>query len=351
MRHPHGILRTVALAAGAVLMAHLPAARGLDIQLTFSSNDTWPQAAKDAAERAAADWEFYLTDAITVPVLLDFDDLGSAGVIAAAVPFPESFSFATVRNAMVRDAANEGGDDTIVKSLSSVASNQFVLPAGLSTSGSMVTTRAHAKALGLPVTLPSHAALDPIALNSNPSFIGFDFDGSQPTKVDFESVVRHELGHILGFLSAVDSAKNATAPATISPRPLDLFRFNPSANPKTVTQFTTFKRSLEPGVAGRFNDLMSNWEMSDAELYGGSHWADGGTGSPIGLMDPTLAVGEVSQILRPDLRALDLIGYEVVTLLRLRGVLTAGRIPEPGSLTLLALGGCVLAAAGRVRRG
>lgn len=347
MHHQRGVLPALALVAVFATLTQ-PTARAIDIRLSFGGNFSWPQAAKDAAERAAADWEGYLEDDFTVTVGLQFKDLTS-NVIAQALAHEVKKPFNEVRNAVIGDAIDEGGDDAAAKLLGSVTANMFELPSGFTTDGNLKMTRANASALGFVDPFPT-LALDGIEFNNNPNFVGFDFEGSDPTKVDFESVVRHELGHILGFLSAVDAVDPASDASAITPFTLDLFRFDPEQNPRTARQFAMFNRSLVPGVDAVFSDLISNFEMADAELYGGSHWADSGSADPIGLMDPTLAVGEISKILRPDLRALDLIGYEVVTQLRYRGrsAVATARIPEPGTLSLVALG-CGLAVAS-VRR-
>ena len=51
---------------------------------------------------------------------------------------------------------------------------------------------------------------------------------------------------------------------------------------------------------------------------------DGITGVHIGVMDPTLAFGQVFTVAESDLRALDLIGYEIAP------------VPEPGSILVAA---------------
>jgi hypothetical protein len=64
----------------------------------------------------------------------------------------------------------------------------------------------------------------------------------------------------------------------------------------------------------------------------GSHWKDG---LAIGLMDPTLAPGELAILSALDLRALDAIGWDLAT-------------PEPGTITLV-LSGLLSAIAFRTR--
>ncbi len=104
---------------------------------------------------------------------------------------------------------------------------------------------------------------------------------------------------------------------------------------------------MTPGYA-RILDQINPADDSDAEIplseasftVGGvvsgdgrqaSHWKDNNlTGTFIGMMDPTLNNGEMWQITDSDIRALDLIGYDIV-------------VPEPTTLILMATGALVVA--------
>lgn len=73
------------------------------------------------------------------------------------------------------------------------------------------------------------------------------------------------------------------------------------------------------------------WSFSTGAYTGdgnqASHWkADEKTGVYIGIMDPTLASGVTESITAADLRALDVIGWDVTT------------VPEPTSMLLLGTG-------------
>ena len=151
--------------------------------------------------------------------------------------------------------------------------------------------------------------------------------------MDFETVAAHEIGHALGFVSAVDQVDGGVK--SISPTLLDLFRFRDGTanDPSTSAQFTTFSRDLTVGTFAIFDDLTNEYRMSTGFTGDGnqaSHWKDDGyTGTNIGMMDPSLNLGETFFITAADLRAFDLIGYELV--------------PEPSVLVLSALCGALLA--------
>ena len=84
---------------------------------------------------------------------------------------------------------------------------------------------------------------------------------------------------------------------------------------------------MVPGVSSVFDDLSSSWALSTGQFTGdgrqASHWKDDAlTGVLIGVMDPTLAAAFISPILTADVRALDVLGWDV-------------QVPEPGSVLLL----------------
>jgi hypothetical protein len=72
---------------------------------------------------------------------------------------------------------------------------------------------------------------------------------------------------------------------------------------------------------GKFSTGVFNGDGRQA-----SHWKDNLT---LGIMDPTLAPGELAVIRPLDLKAMDVIGY------------TPAPVPEPGSAMLLVLGAAV----------
>ena len=117
--------------------------------------------------------------------------------------------------------------------------------------------------------------------------------------------------------------------------PLDLFRFStdPNLNPSTLEEFTSKPRMLVPGYEAIFDDLSNEWRMSTGEFNGdgrqASHWKDDVLlGTYIGLMDPTLSSGVFKDVSFPDLRSLDLMGYD----------LNQTSVPEPATLLLLGFG-------------
>jgi hypothetical protein len=291
-------------------------------------------AALAAFYRAANQWVARIADPITVNISADLAPLGP-GIIGSASSVLLQAGYNVIRNQMVADAADEGADDAIVASVPTAATFTGIIPSGSSFTGNLVASKANLKALGF-----DSSGLDLAAGTTTDAFItfsnafSFDFDNSNgvgPGLTDFETVAAHEIGHALGFFSVVDEVD---AGATgIDPNPFDLFRFeNGTANdPATVADFATFARSLTANTASNFDDIMNAFRLSTGVNTGdgrqASHWRDDAlSGITIGIMDPTLAAGVATPVQITDLRVLDLIGYEIVT------------VPEPGGLLLMGLG-------------
>ncbi len=248
------------------------------------------------------------------------------------------------RGKIVAAAAGEA-DDTIVAALPTLAQFNKTLPAGIVFNGKFSATKANFKALGYMDLINLDAVYGPtdstITFNNA---IAFDFDNSDgvlPGTIDFETVAAHEIGHALGFISAVDGVDLMKDAATIGETvitPLDLFRFRDGVagkDPTTLAEFTSFPRFLDTGSVAIFDDLLTETGLGTGTLTGdgdeASHWKnDDLTGQLLGAMDGSIYGGQIHPITAADIRALDLIGYQYVP-----------AAPEPASALLL-IGGAIL---------
>jgi hypothetical protein len=286
-------------------------------------------AALAAFNRAADAWEALIADPILITINADLAALGP-GILGSASSTVLQAGYTTIRDAVVNDAVDEGFDDQIVASLPTSAQFTATVPAGRTITGNLSGSKANLKALGF-TGLDAGFGVSDANITFSTGFT-FDFDksnGITAGQFDFEGVAAHEIGHALGFFSEVDATDAGVT--SLQANILDLYRFNlASNNPNTPANFTTLPRSLLSGQEAVTDTITTGeFRMSTGVSTGdgrqASHFKDS---FGIGLMDPTLAPGELGTLTYADFRAMDLIGYEI--------------IPEPATGVTLLLGAMVL---------
>ena len=296
-------------------------------------------------------WERLIEDPITVTYDFELADQGD-GILGGAIAEFSTFPYDAVRQAMISDGRPH---ETVLPELPTFAGLNTTLPDDPANPFSVLPTirltNSNAKALGLNPALitqvpsqydPTESRdaniifnLDPVIFDTgdgSPAFFDYDrSDGIQPLYTDFIATVAHEMGHALGFISAVDDVDAALAGGgarQIQLEPLDLFRFEPGDG---AVDFTNAPRALDPTLVHVFHDggtydpfgiAIPGLRKGDIPLSTGqrngdgaqaSHWKDDALiGTYLGLMDPTGNDSVEENLTDQDLTAFDLIGWDIV---------------------------------------
>jgi PEP-CTERM motif len=355
-----GTIIRSAVAATALVAATAPAHAALIFNFTFLGSST-PQANQafiDAGNR----WSALFTDNVTLNMTVGTATLG-AGILASTGSARSLYSYSAVAAAMTADATS-ANDATAVANLvtgssfgmliNRTADNPngpgsaitYVDNDGSANNSNIRMTNANAKALGLTPqasTLSCGATCDASITFGNAFTWDYDpSDGITPGAYDFVGIATHEIGHALGFISGVDildiNSPNPTTPGPFNSNlftyvnTLDLFRYSAASTGAAggaVIDWTADTRakyfSIDRGATSLGCGFSTGTVFGDGRQA--SHWKDN---LGCGIMDPTAAQGELLAISANDIRAFDVIGWN------LRAVTPA--VPEPSTWAMMLAG-------------
>jgi hypothetical protein len=313
-----------------------PHSRGLRIVLRATSQlERFPEA-QSAFLRSAAIWQDRIQTPITIVIDVDYGPtlFGAAwpgqSIGGSSAQELTRDTYSTVREQLIAHASGEQ-ELAICHSLP-----VGTIPTDIGATSAMRVPSANVRALGL-----LDATADPdgqerslgkppsVGFNSNQKFDFDPSDGIDPDKVDFEAVVLHEIGHVLGFISSV-GVREVDSKAQIAPTVWDLFRLRPET---PQDGFSTAQRILSPGGEQRFTVIGLELPLSTGRNNGtggdgfqASHWKNDRliNNRYIGVMEVEIMNGKRQVLTSHDLIALDLMGYELRKGIPL--------VPEPGDL-------------------
>ena len=300
-----------------------PDQQGLRIVLRATSQVLASAAANAAFRRAAARWEALIQTRVTIVIDVDFgstlfgkpfDD--SVVATADAQVLGGNALYPAVRARLISNAPERS-------SLLNALPGKAVQTDNGETAG-IAAPSASLRALNLigqtadpEGEVTSFGSPPAIALNSKFSFDFDPEDGVALDKLDFEAIVLHEIGHILGFVSCVGQ-REVDSSIDVQCSIWDLFRVRPDS---IKDGFGSMLRILSSGGDQSFyaGDTATPLSTGRPNSAGGdgresSHWKDDSLlGQYLGIMDPTLGPGEHYSISDNDTAVLDAIGYRAIS--------------------------------------
>jgi hypothetical protein len=302
-------------------------------------------------QEAGGLWSTWYTDPVTVNINIEFIplDLSSLGSATSSAQF---FDYSNGSGNSVYGQLNAdktSADDLIaVNNLANGAYRKLTNftsdnPNGagsttpyVTTGNTIAMTTANAKALRL---IAAHDTAIDATIRLNSSATWSYGTTIAPGSYDFVGVAAHEIGHALGFNSAVDALdpSGGSKPSSdYSLVPLDLFRYSDDSKAANAVDFTVGTAEKYFSIDGRTPITPFSTGVSKGDGYQAQHWQE--VSSSLGIMDPATAAGELVKFTISDIRAFDVIGWD-------RSAASYAEftaVPEPeqylGTLILVAFG-------------
>lgn len=312
--------------AMACLSMSAGSAGALVIKITAASGT--PQQVIDGFNLASARWSANFNDNITVRIGINYFSLDSGSLAETTAPqLTNSYStivgnltsratsaddLSTIAHLQTGSAVNMLLNRTTNSPFGSASATPYLDNNGNDNNTKIKATRANLKVLG--TSFPGTQSDATINVSNTFNWDYNPKDGISAGAYDFVGVATHEIGHVLGFNSGVDTL-DSTKGNPVSDDMLtfvttmDLFRFSTQsvAQGNGVIDWTADTRDKYFSVDGGTTKIGS---MSTGTNFGdgsqASHWKHG---QGLGIMDPIFSPGDQRNLSENDRRILDVMGY------------------------------------------
>lgn len=328
------LIMSLSLASAAVIGGNAPA-QAVTFDFSYQPGITLEQML--GFEMAGQIWSYYLTDDVTVNIHVEMTNALPFNVLGGALPgIQKNKNYGTFRQNLRSDRTS-ADDYTAYEHLQAhlyqdgYTRYHSVFETGQRWYNKNISlTNANAKAINYYHNNNNNDNNDSlldgyIVMNSDFNW-SYDYERNEPIEeeevIDFTSVAVHEIGHILGFVTGVDSTILADYDATDQQNLERLFRTT-SLDMYRYSDWSAARNRLELAYGanayfsldGGDTALAYFSEGQDFDLglggdgYQASHWD--GYGDDLGIMKPALGWGERANISALDLRAFDAIGWNL----------------------------------------
>lgn len=287
-------------------------------ELRFEFSGTTDPELLHAAHAAAADWSGYFTNPVTVRLSLALTSTFPVNTYATAAPTFTYREYSDLRPYL----------PTLPEAIG------YTVPRGVTVGSLVAIPTATARALGM---APDTGAVDGvITLNQNLNWDDDDTNGIGVASLSRTSVLRHEIGHALGYLSVVDvvDSWDRRTPLTVFPTLMDLSRFAAGSVPRTEGEYQTFRRMLDTEPAAASSGTGNAYTLSSGIRTGNGFSASHREFGADSIMAPTFAYERV-RVVTPD--AVDVLSWQGWTV---KG--TESGEPPALALALVTAAGCLV---------
>ncbi|WP_424100607.1 NF038122 family metalloprotease [Moorena producens] len=322
----HQLIISLSLASAAVIGGNAPA-QAIDFDFSYQPGTSLEQML--GFEMAGQIWSYYLTDDITVKIHVEMTDSLPSNILGGALPgLQKNKNYGTFLQKLESDITSKDDEIAHNKLQDDKDDNDNIHYQAMFESGNgwnntnIALTNANAKAIKYH---SNNSLIDGYIVMNDTFNWSYDYQRNAPTPldaVDFLSVGIHEIGHILGFVSGVDSTILADYDASdemnlerlMRTTALDMYRYSELSEDEKKLELgygaNAYFSIDEGNKALAYFSEGKDLNMGDGgDGYQASHWD--GHGNDLGIMKPALGWGERADISPLDLRAFDVIGWDL----------------------------------------